>query len=287
MTEIWDSLVTHRDDVALYRTAYWPLSLREWPIYPFCYEETIRNERVRFFGQRAPYMLLVYLVNGEIIYHDGNNQQYTLKSGNLLLIPQFSDYSFFNTPYKHYHKLVMEIKGSQLMQYAEAQGLNQFLLLSPEIAAPVVPVLRHLGEMLQTCVKETVPEIIGETIRLLTLISQQIWHTDEESRLLTSALAWLERNLSSQFPIAMLAQKMGISHAHLDAMFQSQIKMTPQQYRIRYRMKQAEYLLVNTAYTVKDISLRLGYANQLYFSADFKRHFGVSPKHYRCKKTQQ
>lgn len=281
MTEIWDARVTHRDDVALYRTAYWPQSLQEWPIYPFCYEETIRNERVRFFGQRAPYMLMVFLVNGEIIYFDGNDQEYILNPGNLLLIPQFSDYAFVNTPRKHYHKLVLEIKGSQLMQYATTQGLNEFWLLPPETAAPLVPILRHLGEMLQNCVKETVPEIIGETIRLLTLASQQIWNTDKDTRLLTSACAWLERNLSSQFTIVMLAQKMGISHAQLDWMFRAQMGMTPQQYRINYRIKQAEYLLSNTAHTIKDIALRLGYANQLYFSTDFKKHFGASPKLYR------
>lgn len=283
MNELLEPLITQRDDLTFYRTAYWPPSFQEWPIYPFCYEESVRDDAVRFYDKRCPYIIIIFIVDGEMVYLDGDKREYFLKSGNLLVVPQFADYAFLSSPRRHYHKLVLEIKGNLLSQYAETLGLNEFRLLSPEAAAPVIPILRRLGEMLQNCGEETVPELIGETIRLLTLTAQRIRDSNDNNRIIMSARAWLERNLSSEFTVALLAEKLGISHAQLDWMFRTQLGMSPQRYRIAYKMRQAEYLLTNTPHAIKDIALRLGYANQLYFSNDFKKHSGQSPKHYRRK----
>jgi len=59
--------------------------------------------------------------------------------------------------------------------------------------------------------------------------------------------------------------------------------MSPQAYRIAARMEDAKRLLESGSMPLKEISARLGYASQLYFSSDFKRRFGLSPKAYRVK----
>lgn len=47
------------------------------------------------------------------------------------------------------------------------------------------------------------------------------------------------------------------------------------------RLKQASYLLLHTSMSVADISGAVGYENISYFHRIFKKHFGVSPRHYR------
>ena len=47
------------------------------------------------------------------------------------------------------------------------------------------------------------------------------------------------------------------------------------------RMEQAKNLLAYTTLPIKEISQNIGYSNQFYFSAIFKKQTGVSPSVYR------
>ena len=47
------------------------------------------------------------------------------------------------------------------------------------------------------------------------------------------------------------------------------------------RMKEAKTLLSYTTLPIKEISQNVGYSNQFYFSAIFKKQTGVSPSVYR------
>ena len=47
------------------------------------------------------------------------------------------------------------------------------------------------------------------------------------------------------------------------------------------RLNQAAYLLENTALSVLEIGLAVGYDNQSYFHRIFQKKFGVTPKKYR------
>ncbi len=47
------------------------------------------------------------------------------------------------------------------------------------------------------------------------------------------------------------------------------------------RLSQAVYLLQNTAMSVMDIGLSVGYDNLSYFHRLFQRQYGVTPRRYR------
>lgn len=66
--------------------------------------------------------------------------------------------------------------------------------------------------------------------------------------------------------------------------FKKQVGMTPMQYIISIRMSNAQNLLENTDYNIKEISEILGYENPLYFSRLFTKHTGFSPREYRYRK---
>ena len=53
------------------------------------------------------------------------------------------------------------------------------------------------------------------------------------------------------------------------------------QYRIGKKMELAKRLLVSTTQTVKEISFQLGYCDQFYFSSEFRRVTGMSPRETR------
>ena len=57
--------------------------------------------------------------------------------------------------------------------------------------------------------------------------------------------------------------------------------LAPQEFLIQYRMSRAAELLKTSDIPVKDISVQVGYPNQLHFSRAFKNVYGVSPRTYR------
>lgn len=57
----------------------------------------------------------------------------------------------------------------------------------------------------------------------------------------------------------------------------------PQSYLNRTVIEKAKTLLEDTALSVGEIALKLGFTDPLYFSRLFKKHCGISPKSYREK----
>lgn len=76
------------------------------------------------------------------------------------------------------------------------------------------------------------------------------------------------------------------SYDYLRKLFKSEMGMTPHAYLTGLRMQMAEKLLCsaqNTEQNVSQIAYVCGYAEPLYFSRVFKKHFGCSPKNYAQK----
>jgi len=109
---------------------------------------------------------------------------------------------------------------------------------------------------------------------------------EEAVRLVSIAKAKLENDMSNSLSIEALASELGICHSMLDRLFRKKVGMSPLNYRIKQKMSIATNMLVATSIPIKEISLRLGYSNQLYFSNEFKARFGVSPRNYRLKNSQ-
>ena len=80
-----------------------------------------------------------------------------------------------------------------------------------------------------------------------------------------------------------LANLCNVTPTHLARLFKKIYNTTPKEYMIRLRMKRAEEYLIYSAYSVTEISSLLGYSDPAYFSAAFKRIYGVSPSAYRKK----
>lgn len=84
--------------------------------------------------------------------------------------------------------------------------------------------------------------------------------------------------------VSELADTIGINRSYFTTLFKREMKMSPQEFLIQFRMEKAVALLCTTKSSISVIAEEIGYRDGLTFSKAFKREYGVSPAEYRGRK---
>lgn len=84
----------------------------------------------------------------------------------------------------------------------------------------------------------------------------------------------------------MLASDMAISRTQLYRKMKEIIGMTPNDFIIEFRMKQAEKMLIHTDKTISEVINDCGFRNRAFFYRKFMQQYGSSPGSYRQDKKQ-
>lgn len=106
-------------------------------------------------------------------------------------------------------------------------------------------------------------------------------HTDDWYR---QVMARLEAQLTdATLTVGQLARQAGLSQRHFTRRFQQHAGTTPKRVILRRRIEIACDLLRRApSMAVRDVSGACGFIDPYHFSAQFKRHTGVSPSTYRA-----
>lgn len=96
------------------------------------------------------------------------------------------------------------------------------------------------------------------------------------------AIRYINLNIMKKpLSVRKIAEEIGYSPAHFAREFHRQIGVSPVKYLIDVRLAQAKRLLVETGYSVQDVSDMLFYDDPMYFSRQFSKMIGMPPTEYR------
>lgn len=101
------------------------------------------------------------------------------------------------------------------------------------------------------------------------------------------ALDYMNRHIEESISLSDIAGRSGLSVYHFARLFQKSMKTPPMTFFHRQKMAFACNLLANSSLLVKEIAAILGYDDPLYFSAQFTKLQGVSPRAYRERSARQ
>ena len=127
------------------------------------------------------------------------------------------------------------------------------------------------GELMRT---------MGDMIRLAGLAGKEV---RSYSPLVRDVFAYVKKTMSSRLNVAELAETLNISPSTLAKRFKKETEMSIGAYLDQILFNQACRLLLTTDLTVGQISDRLGFCDQFYFSRYFKRHQQGTPTGYRSR----
>lgn len=96
---------------------------------------------------------------------------------------------------------------------------------------------------------------------------------------------YIHDHYKKEITLTRAASEVHLSPAYLSRIFKQQTKTSFTEYLTKYRLQEAKKLLLNTDLTIDDIACLVGYNNNSYFSAVFKRYENLTPSEFRMQKT--
>jgi AraC family transcriptional regulator len=105
--------------------------------------------------------------------------------------------------------------------------------------------------------------------------------TAADERRISAALRFIEANLAEPLPLAQLASTARMSEFHFLRVFKRVTHVTPHQYILRARLREAAVRLKAGADDVLEIGLAAGFQDLSNFNHAFGAEFGVCPRIYR------
>jgi len=98
----------------------------------------------------------------------------------------------------------------------------------------------------------------------------------------TKAVRAIDRHPDSSLTLDALAREAGLSRYHFLRTFEQLTGLTPHQYVLRARLREAAMRIVAESGTVLDIALDCGFGDVSNFNRAFRTEFGMSPRAYRA-----
>ena len=85
---------------------------------------------------------------------------------------------------------------------------------------------------------------------------------------------------SPNLSVKNLANMFYFNSSYLNRLIKKNTGLSPKKLIIKLRMERSLVLMKKKTMTISEISFKIGYKNQFYFSKEFKEYYGVSPSEY-------
>ena len=231
------------------------------------------------FVQNPSFSRLYYIVSGEA-YIEYDNIKLSLLPGNWYLIPAGFSFHF---------KCDNEME--HLYFHITLSGVDEIDLLS-KFTEPIpvadntnphlfyMDFLENESLLAALAIKENIYNIILKLMERNSTKPEII----EFSQCVQKAVEYINNNLFKKLDLTTIAKYAYVSKGTLTNKFKNELNITIQGYIQKQKMSRAEQMLKNSDMSIAEISERLGFSEQFYFSRCFKHNFGLSPLEYRKSK---
>ncbi|MBQ9951760.1 MAG: PocR ligand-binding domain-containing protein [Clostridia bacterium] len=130
----------------------------------------------------------------------------------------------------------------------------------------------------------------GETIEDLCYLLQDVVESfmsamfsriDKGNVHIRRALAYIAEHYAEPITLESVAGEVGLSVSYFSGLFHEVVGASFREHLCSIRVEESKQLLTQTDYSLADIAVAVGFADQSYFSKVFKRIVGVTPGKYR------
>ena len=245
-----------------------------YPVYPLVIgTDTWHCECFRE-RKNSDIFAIEYVTEGIFIFNQ-NGMEYHCHPGDVYLL-HYSNNSTMRCESTIAVKKTVILSGSLLMPILVQLGLDKVTVISLKEREKIDFLFQELMNEVELSVNVSGRLSELSYAVLMTLAEQLIIASHPKE--LRKALKFIQNSLHSTLSLTELAQYANVSKATLNRLFQEYMHCSPINYYIEQKFAAAQQLL--RFYTVKQVANIMNFSSAQYFSKEFKKHFGVSPKHF-------
>lgn len=248
------------------------------------YPEAKQHYRQRDNG--AEQNILIICTGGQGWFEiDGRRRP--LRKNQALLVPQNKPHAYGASQRDPWTIQWVHFTGEDAAYYLTLLNSGFTLNIHPELTAKIDRLFAEAYESLASgfsqqsiiCAAQIVRHILGLLFFNNKAFSPH--HKPGRFRNLENVIRFMRKRLDAKLTIDEMAAEAGLSPTHFSRLFSRQTGFPPMEYFIHLKIQRACRFLTLTPMSIKEISSRLGYTDQYYFSRIFHKVMGIPPAVYR------
>lgn len=132
-------------------------------------------------------------------------------------------------------------------------------------------------------------ELINVIEQMAIQFTEQVLQTSEVNHVsvVKKVSKYIHSHLSEQIRLNDVAEYVGLSPNYFSSLFKREMGIAFADYVNEIRIKESQFLLETTDYSIIDIAVAVGFNNQNYFTTIFRKHTGTTPKQFRMKSSMK
>ena len=123
--------------------------------------------------------------------------------------------------------------------------------------------------------------IVMHILGSLNYISRNAVGADRMDQIVEQAKAIMQEKAAQNLDLEVLAEQLNVSYSWFRKVFREYTGYPPAKYFMMVKLHRAQYLLVNTQESIKEIAFSLGFKSPEHFYTTFRRVMGSTPSIYR------
>jgi AraC-like DNA-binding protein len=221
---------------------------------------------------------LAFNVDNTCTYKFDNGKVFTVKSGDCIYLPKASNYT---------------VTKGETSAESTVYAIN-FEILSDEIFEPQLFHVRGTNEVetlfsraSNSWLKKNAgfyDECFSNLYRIIKLLKKENSSYSPKNKILstlTPALDYINENYTQEnIKLSHLASLCNVSEPYLRRLFNNVFSTSPAIYIRNLRINYAKDLIKSKEYTITEIAVMAGFCDVSYFSREFKKSTGLTPKEF-------
>ncbi|WP_294507274.1 helix-turn-helix transcriptional regulator [uncultured Victivallis sp.] len=207
------------------------------------------------------------------------NSTILLEPGMVGILHRGEDSRLETGPAGYCRKFSIGLRGGALNAVLAGAGLTEKQTVPVPALPRIIALLERMARELRSQDPDCCASLCGGAMELLGYLALAEPEPPDERMAL--ALNLFAINVPNRVSIGEIASRLHISTMTLDRMFRSHLGKTPGAYFRELKMETAKELLRQKNLNIQRVADRVGYADPLAFSREFRKYAGVSPSAFR------
>lgn len=239
-------------------------------------------------GRTLPEYQLLYIIEGEGIFHSRTVASTPLKEGDFFLLFPGEWHSYHPSPKRGWKKYWIGFKGDNMDARVRAGFLSPTKpVYHVGYSDSIVRLYKdayHAALEEEAFTQQLLAGIVNHLIGLMYSLERNIElknRNQEQVEMIYRARLRLREELESPLTIQQVAEDIGVSYSNFRKLFKEFTGLSPATYQQDLRLQRAKELLTTTDMSIKEIAYRLNFDSPDYFSSKFKAKTGRKPSELR------